>query len=57
MTDLPDIDLKKVNSKLTLKLADLQNQVFQLENLAEQLRDERDEARDNLPVEVAPSEG
>lgn len=44
MSELPEVDLHRVNNKLALKNAELQHQVFQLETLAEQLRDQRDSA-------------
>lgn len=48
MSDLPEIDLKRVNEKLALKNAELQHLVFQLETLAEQLRDQRDALQEEL---------
>jgi outer membrane murein-binding lipoprotein Lpp len=51
MSELPAIDPKAVINRLSSKVADLTSQVTQLELLAEALRDERDEARTQAPVE------
>lgn len=48
MSEIPAIDYKAITEKYSGKVAELQLQLFSLENIAESLRNERDEARRNL---------
>ena len=48
MTDLPEIDYKKVAHKLAAKNTEALLQIAQLEVLAEALRDERNSAQAEL---------
>lgn len=48
MSEIPEIDYKDITEKYSEKLAQQQLQIFQLENIAESLRKQRDEARRNL---------
>jgi hypothetical protein len=48
VSDIPSVDYKAVAEKLSARNAELQHQIFQLENIGDQLLGQRDEARRNL---------
>lgn len=48
MSDIPAIDYQQITEKYSAKVAEQQLHIFSLENIADSLRRERDEARRNL---------